>query len=387
MNKITKNILLKFVRFIVVLNAIIILLSCNDHSGEAMKIKKEIFGKLSNGTEVDLFVLDHPNGAQVQFTNFGAPVVALKVPDKNGIIEDVVLGFDELEKYENIRGFYGAIVGRYGNRIAKGQFILDGNEYQTPLNDGENSLHGGFVGFDRVVWKVEDYSADKDAILKLSYLSKDGEEGYPGNLTVTVTYKFTLDLELVIDFEVSTDKKTVKNITNHAYFNLSGNVKDDILNHLLMLNADKYTSVVPGLIPTGEIEAVMGTPLDFRNPTAIGKRIDQDDEQLKLGHGYDHNWVINNADGKLNFAGTLYEPNSGRLMEIFTTEPGIQFYSGNFMDGSHSGHNGKVYKYRNAVCLETQHFPDSPNHPQFPSTTINPGETYKSRTVYKFSVK
>lgn len=363
------------------------LLSCNENSGGAMKIKKERFGKLSNGTEVDLFIIDHSDGAQVQITNYGAAVVAVKVPDKNGIIEDVVLGFDDLEKYEKIRGFYGAIVGRYGNRIANGQFILDGNEYQLPVNDGENSLHGGFNGFDRVVWKVEDFRVDKDAILKLSYLSKDGEEGYPGNLKVEVTYKFSSDLELIIEYEASTDKKTVKNITNHAYFNLSGNVKDNILSHLLMLIANTYTPVLPGLIPTGEIATVEGTPMDFRNPTAIGERIDQEDEQLKLGLGYDHNWVINNADGTLNFAGTLYDPTSGRLMEIFTTEPGIQFYSGNFMDGSHSGHKGKVYKYRHAVCLETQHFPDSPNHPEFPSTTLNPGETYTSKTVYKFSVK
>jgi aldose 1-epimerase len=352
-----------------------------------MKIKTEIFGKLSNGIGVNIFTIDHPGGAQIQITNYGAAVVALKVPDRNGIIEDVVLGFDELEKYEKIRGYYGAIVGRYGNRIANGRFTLDSKNYQLPVNDGENSLHGGFKGFDRAVWKVEEYSADEDAIVKLSYLSKDGEEGYPGNLNVTVIYKFTLDLELEIEYEITTDKKTVKNITNHAYFNLSGNLKEDILGHLLMLKATTYTPVLPGLIPNGEIVTVKGTPMDFLNPTAIGERIDQDNEQLVLGLGYDHNWVINNADGSLKLAGTLYEPTSRRLMEIFTTEPGIQFYSGNFMNGSHSGHDGRVYKYRHAVCLETQHYPDSPNHPEFPSTTLNPRETYKSKTVYKFSVK
>jgi len=385
--KINKNKLLKYLRIFLVLIGLGSLLSCNENSGEAMKIKKEKFGKLSDGTEVDLFTIDHPDGAQIKITNYGAVVIAVKVPDKNGIIEDVVLGFDDLEKYEKIRGFYGAIVGRYGNRIANGQFTLDGNEYQLPVNDGENSLHGGFNGFDRFAWQVEEFDVKMDAIVKLSYFSKDGEEGYPGNLKVTVTYKFTLNFELIIEYSITTDKKTVTNVTNHAYFNLSGNLKEDILNHLLLLNADKYTPVLPGLIPTGEIEAVKETPMDFRNLTPIGERINQDDEQLKLGLGYDHNWVINNADGTLNSVGTLYEPISGRLMEIFTTEPGIQFYSGNFMDGSHSGHNGRVYKYRHAVCLETQHFPDSPNHQGFPSTILNPGDVYTSTTVYKFSIK
>jgi aldose 1-epimerase len=351
--KIAKYKLLNYLSCFIVVITLINILSCKDRSGEAMKIKTEIFGKLSNGIGVNIFTIDHPGGAQIQITNYGAAVVALKVPDRNGIIEDVVLGFDELEKYEKIRGYYGAIVGRYGNRIANGRFTLDSKNYQLPVNDGENSLHGGFKGFDRAVWKVEEYSADEDAIVK----------------------------------EITTDKKTVKNITNHAYFNLSGNLKEDILGHLLMLKATTYTPVLPGLIPNGEIVTVKGTPMDFLNPTAIGERIDQDNEQLVLGLGYDHNWVINNADGSLKLAGTLYEPTSRRLMEIFTTEPGIQFYSGNFMNGSHSGHDGRVYKYRHAVCLETQHYPDSPNHPEFPSTTLNPRETYKSKTVYKFSVK
>jgi aldose 1-epimerase len=365
----------------------LILAACTSTGDLKMKIKKQGFGKLSDGRDVDLLTLIHPDGSTVELTNYGAAVVSVKVPDKNGKIEDVVLGFDNIEDYEKIRVFYGAIVGRYGNRIAQGKFTLDGVEYNIPVNDGENSLHGGFNGFDKMLWNVDEFDVDNSAYVKLSYLSKDGEEGYPGNMNVAVSYSFTLDHELKIDYKITTDKPTVKNVTNHAYFNLSGDVKDDILNHELMLNADTYTPVTAGLIPTGETAPVEGTPMDFRKPEKIGSRINEDFEQLKLGLGYDHNWIINNTDGSLKLAGTVYEPVSGRFMEIYTAEPGIQFYSGNFMDGSHSGHDGRVYQYREAMCLETQHYPDSPNHVNFPSTTLNPGEVYTSQTVYKFDVK
>jgi aldose 1-epimerase len=379
--------LTNFTGMLLMLAIVSLLAACSNTGDGEMKIKREGFGKLSDGREVEILTLIHPDGSTVEITNFGAAVVAVKVPDKNGNIEDVVLGFDDIENYEKIRAFYGAIVGRYGNRIAKGKFTLNGADYQVPVNDGENSLHGGFNGFDRMIWTIEDFDVNSSAFVKLSYLSKDGEEGYPGNMKVIVTYSYTLANELKIDYEITTDKPTVKNVTNHAYFNLSGNVKDDILDHELMLNCDTYSPVVPGLIPTGEAAPVEGTPMDFRKPEKIGLRINEENEQLKLGLGYDHNWIINDTDGGLKLAGTVYEPVSGRFMEIYTTEPSIQFYSGNFMDGSHAGHAGRVYKYREAMCLETQHYPDSPNHENFPTTTLNPGEVYTSQTVYKFSAR
>ena len=371
----------------VILALLLFTSACNQNGDSRMNIKKEGFGKLSDGRDVDIITLIHPDGSIVEITNYGAAVVSAMMPDKNGKIEDVVLGFDNIENYEKFRVFYGAIVGRYGNRIAKGRFTLDGVEYQLPINDGENSLHGGFNGFDRKLWTIENFDVNTDAYVTMTYLSKDGEEGYPGNMKTIVTYTYTLAHELKIDYEITTDKPTVKNVTNHAYFNLSGNVKDNILDHELMLNADTYTPVAAGLIPTGEIATVVGTPMDFTVPAKIGLRINDDYEQLRLGLGYDHNWVINDSDGSLKLAGTVYEPLSGRFMEIFTTEPGIQFYSGNFMNGSHAGHEGRVYSYRDAMCLETQHYPDSPNHENFPSTTLNPGEVYTSQTIYRFGVK
>lgn len=352
-----------------------------------MKIKKEIFGNLLDGREASLFTLTHPNKSEIKITNYGATVVSIRVPDKDGSIEDVALGFDNIESYENIRYYYGTIVGRYGNRIANGKFSLDGNEYEIPINDGENTLHGGNKGFDRQLWAVEDFGVEKNAFVKLSYLSKDGEEGFPGNMKVIVTYSFTLDQELVIDYEITSDKMTVCNLTNHSYFNLSGNIKDDILNHELMINADKFTPVRKGSIPTGELKSVENSPLDFRKHEVIGKRINVDCEQVKLGGGYDHNWVLNDFDGTLKLACSAFEPNSGRVMETYTTEPAVQFYSGNFLDGSHVGLSEKVYQRRDAFCLETQHYPDSPNQEKFPTTVLNPDETYTSTTVYKFFVK
>lgn len=376
-----------FIRILFIGTITFIITSCQQNGDGTMKIKKENFGQLSDGRNVDIFTISHPGGSEVKITNYGAALVSVKVPDKNGIFEDVLLGFDELEKYEKIRAYYGAIVGRYGNRIGKGKFTIDGKEYQIPINDGENSLHGGFNGFDRQLWEVKDFSVDTGAYVKLYYFSKDGEEGYPGNMEVTVVYRFTLDHEIKIDYVMTTDAKTVKNVTNHAYFNLSGNVRKDILDHQLMLNAETFTPVDKGLIPTGEIRSVKNTPFDFRQPKAIGEHINVENEQLKFGLGYDHNWILSNVDDKLKLAGSIYEPESGRFMEIFTTEPSIQFYSGNFMDGSHAGHSGKVYQYREAMCLETQHYPDSPNHSNFPSTLLNPGEIYRSSTIYKFSGK
>lgn len=361
--------------------------ACSQTPQKTLDIQKETFGTLSDGRQAELFIIKHGDGSLLQITNYGATVVTLKLPDKKGVVEDVVLGFDNLQDYERIRGFYGSIVGRFGNRIDEGKFTLDGITYELATNDGDNHLHGGIKGFDRVLWDVEEYGVNDSAFVKLSYLSKDGEEGYPGNLTTVVTYSFSKDKTLSIDYLVTTDQPTIKNITNHAYFNLSGNVKKDILGHELMINADQFLPVDEGLIPTGELRSVEGTPMDFREPTPIGARIDEEYKQLEYGLGYDHNWILNKNDGGLTLACTVYEPQSGRFMEIHTTEPGLQFYSGNFMDGSHKGHEERPYDYRHALVLETQHFPDSPNHEHFPSTVIRPGETYYSTSIYKFGVK
>jgi aldose 1-epimerase len=353
-----------------------------------MTIEKELFGTLSDGSQAFLFTMKHPTGSLAQFTNYGGALVALKVPDKKGLIEDVVLGFDTLADYERIRDFYGAIVGRYGNRISRGKFRLNGKEYVLAKNEGNNHLHGGQKGFDRVLWDIIDYgSEDNKAYLKLYYLSKDGEEGYPGNLQVVVTYSYNRNDELRIDYSLTTDKITVSNVTSHGYFNLCGDLGNDILDHQLIINGDNYLPVVKGLIPTGEMHTITSTPMDFKTFAPIGARINQNDPQLILGLGYDHNWVLNGSIGALKQAATVFEPLSGRIMEVLTTEPGIQFYSGNFLDGSHLGHNHRRYSYRSAFCLETQHFPDSPNHDNFPSTVIKPGETYTSTTIYKFGVK
>jgi len=294
-----------------------------------------------------------------------------------------VLGFDNLDGYLRGHPYFGAIIGRYGNRIGAGKFVLDGVEYKLAVNNGPNHLHGGIKGFDKVVWKIERAQAKGDeAILKLSYLSKDGEEGYPGNLRCTVTYTLTADDELKMHYEATTDKATVLNLTNHSYWNLAGQGNGDILGHELMLNADRYTPVDEGLIPTGEFKSVKGTPMDFTRPMTIGSRI----KQVDIG-GYDHNFVLNGKGGKMKLCAKVYEPTSGRAMEIRTTEPGVQFYTGNFLDGTLTGKDGKVYKKHYAFCLETQHFPDSPNKPQFPSVVLRPGGKYDTTTVHKFSTK
>jgi aldose 1-epimerase len=349
-----------------------------------MDVQKQKFGKTENGTDVDLYKLTNANGLKAAIMTYGAIVVSLEVPDRNGKLADIVLGFDSLEEYLKGHPYFGAIVGRYGNRIGKAKFTLNGVEYQLAANNNGNHLHGGIKGFDKVVWKGEPVKKDNAVGVKLSYLSKDGEEGYPGNLAATVIYTLTNNDELKIEYKATTDKPTPINVTHHSYFNLAGQGSGDILSHELMLNADRFTPVDQGLIPTGELRPVKGTPFDFTKPVAIGARINQDNQQLKFGLGYDHNFVLNSGGGKLALAAKLHEPSTGRVMEVHTTEPGIQFYSGNFLDGTNIGKGGKVYKHRNGFCLETQHFPDSPNKPEFPPVTLNPGETYEHVTVHKF---
>lgn len=366
---------------------IVSLLGFCKEAHKKMEIEKHTFGKTADGTPVEIYTLTNANGLKAKITNYGGIVVSLLVPDRDGKPGDVVLGYETLEEYIENNPYFGTLVGRYGNRIARGKFTLEGIEYTLAQNDGENHLHGGPKGFDKVVWKADAFRSKNSVGLKLTYLSKDGEEGYPGNLSVTVVYTLTNDNELKIEYTAVTDKVTIVNLTHHGYFNLAGAGLGDILGHELMIKADRFTPVDKGLIPTGELRSVKGTPMDFTRAVAIGARIDQAAEQLVLGGGYDHNWVLNNGDGSLALAAKVYEPTTGRVMEVYTTEPGIQFYSGNFLDGSITGKGGKVYGYRYGFCLETQHFPDSPNKPDFPSTVLKPGETYTTTTIYTFSVK
>jgi aldose 1-epimerase len=332
--------------------------------------------------------LTNKTGLEVAITNFGGTLVSIKTPDRGGKSEDVILGFDTVGEYESGKDFFGGTIGRYGNRIAHGKFSLDGNTYTLPKNNGENSLHGGITGFNKKMWTAKDVSSSAGQALELTYLSKDGEEGYPGNLSVKVVFTVMAEKNaLKIDYSATTDKDTVVNLTNHAYFNLSGQGNGDILRHEMQLHGSKFNPVDTGLIPTGELKAVAGTPFDFLKSTAIGARITQDDEQLKFGKGYDHNWILDRKPGGLAPAALAYDPQTGRTLEITTTEPGIQFYSGNFLDGTVHGKAGKAYPLRSAFCLETQHFPDSPNQPKFPSTALKPGQHYHSATVYSFSTK
>ena len=350
---------------------------------------KKSFGKTPDGQPVDLYVLTNKSGAEVSITNYGGAVVSIKVPDRNGKLADVVLGYDNVDGYVNDKSHFGGIIGRYGNRIAHAQFLLDGKTYTLAKNNGENSLHGGVKGFDKALWAARVLNGKDAQSLELSYVSKDGEEGFPGNLSVSVIYTLKDDNALSVAYVATTDKKTVLNLTNHSYFNLGGQGSGDILGHVLMIAADKFTPVDAALIPTGELRNVAGTPFDFRKPTAIGARINQDDQQLKLGGGYDHNFVLRAVPEPLEFLGAarVLEPASGRVLEVFTTEPGVQFYTGNFLDGKTPGKGGVAYARRNAFCLETQHFPDSPNQPKFPSVILKPGEIFHSVTTYKFSVE
>ena len=351
-------------------------------TGVTQEMTKQPFGKTPEGEQVELYTLTNSKGMEVSVMTYGGIIVSLKTPDRAGRLADVVLGFGNLDGYLKGHPYFGAIIGRYGNRIAKGRFTLDGVTYKLARNNGENHLHGGIKGFDKVVWKAREAGPQS---LELSYLSKDGEEGYPGNLSVTVTYTLTEAGELKIDYQATTDKPTVLNLTNHSYFNLAGQGEGDVLGHQVMIMADRFTPVDAGLIPTGELRAVDGTPFDFRMPRAIGERINAADEQLKLGKGYDHNFVLSGAAGTLRQAARVVEPKSGRVMEVFTTEPAMQLYTGNFLDGTITGKGGKVYQHRYGFCMETQHYPDSPNQAAFPSVVLRPGGRYQTTTVYKFS--
>lgn len=349
-------------------------------------VTKQAFGKITDGTPVDLYTLTNFNGVKVTITNYGGIVVSWLVPDRDGNFDDVVLGYDTLDEYlAGSSPYFGAIVGRFGNRIARGRFELNGKQYQLAINNDLNHLHGGAKGFDKVVWKAESGLGELGPQLVLRYTSQDGEEGYPGNLSVQVTYLLDDKNELKIDYHATTDRPTPVNLTNHTYFNLAGQGNGEILEHQLMLQADRMTPVDKGLIPTGELSSVEGTPMDFREPTAIGARIGQDNEQIKFGGGYDHNFVLSKKKaGALELAARVYESNTGRVLEVLTTEPGMQFYSGNFLSGL-VGKGSKPYERRYGFCLETQHFPDSPNRPEFPSTILEPGEVYETTTIYRFS--
>jgi len=361
----------------------LLLAGCSPSPLTGPRRSREPFGTV-DGKQVFLYALTNGKGMEAHITNYGGIVVTLVVPDRSGKPGDIVLGYDSLSSYRKATPYFGAIVGRYGNRIGKAKFTLDGREYTLKANDGPNTLHGGLRGFDKVVWDADESTPPTQPVLKLTYVSPDGEEGFPGTLTATVTYTLTDSNELRIDYAATTDRPTVANLTHHSYFNLAGAGSGDILSHELMLNADRFTPIDSGLITTGELRSVEGTPMDFRTPTAIGARIGAKDDQLRYGRGYDHNWVLNRTGDGLSLAARVFEATSGRVMEVWTTQPGIQFYSGNFLDGSNIGKGGKAYAYRTGLCLETQHFPDSPNKPEFPSTVLRPGEKFTSTTVYRF---
>ena len=373
------------------------------------EVIRKPFGHTADGTPVDLYILRNTTGAQGEsrshgkaalsgssyglghpcaeaaISTYGGIVVWLKVPDREGKMGDVVLGYDNLAGYIKESPYFGAMIGRYGNRIAKGKFSLDGVQYTLATNNGPNALHGGLKGFDKRVWKATILNSPAGSSLQLRYTSKDGEEGYPGNLSVTAVYTLTDDNALMLEYTATTDKDTVLNLTQHSYFNLAG--KGTILNNEVMIPADKFTPVDSTLIPTGELKPVEGTPFDFRKPTAIGARINQDDEQLKFGGGYDHNWVINKEMGKLTLMARVYEPTTGRVLEVLSTEPGLQFYTGNFLDGKLTGKGGRAYQFRDAFCMEPQHYPDSPNQPNFPTVVLKPGHTYHNTIIFRFSVQ
>jgi aldose 1-epimerase len=348
-------------------------------------VTRNPFGMTPTGEKVELFTLTNASGMEVQVINYGGIVKSIRVPDRHGKFADVVLGYDSMEGYATNPPYLGALVGRYANRIGKAQFTLDGKTYKLAANNNGNSLHGGLKGFDKVVWRAEPFEKSGDAGVILTHTSPDGDEGYPGTLTVRATFTLTKANELTLDYTASTDKPTVVNLTHHDYFNLAGEGSGSALGHVMMINADRYTPVDATLIPLPTPASVAGTPFDFRKPTPIGARIDMDDTQLKYGGGYDHNFVINRKGNDLTLAARVEEPNSGRVLEVRTTEPGVQFYSANFLDTV--GKSGHAYKKRDAFCLETQHFPDSPNKPTFPTTTLRPGQTFHSVTVYAFSTK
>lgn len=350
-------------------------------------IKKSSFGTLPDGQAITRYTLTNAKGIEMSVINYGGIITSLKTPDKNGVFEDVVLGYDSIDGYLKESPFFGALIGRYGNRIAKGKFKLDGKEYTLAQNNGTASLHGGVKGFDKVFWNIEEVPSTEGLALKLTYLSKDMEEGFPGNLQAEVIYTLTDKGEIKFDYKATTDKTTVVNLTQHTYFNLSGNANHDILDHEISINADEFIPVNKDLIPTSKFQKVDGTPFDFRVMTPIGKRINDKNEQLEMGQGYDHCFILKPSADSLNYAATVVEPVSGRTLDVYTTEPGLQFYSGNFLTGSITGKGNVVYNKRFGLCLESEHYPDSPNRPDFPSTLLKPGQVYKTSTVYKFGVK
>ncbi|WP_328471274.1 galactose mutarotase [Actinoplanes sp. NBC_00393] len=348
---------------------------------DAVSVAQEAWGSTPAGA-VDRYTLSNGSGLRVSVLTYGGIVQSIEVPDRGGNTANVALGFASIQGYlDNPGPYFGAIIGRYGNRIAKGQFTIDGLAVQVPVNDGPNSLHGGTPGFDQRIWEA---TVTDDGALVLHHVSPDGDQGFPGTLWVTVTYRLTADNGLRIDYRATTDTATVVNLTNHSYFNLAGDGSGNVYDHVLRIDADAFTPVDATLIPTGEIAPVDGTPLDFRTPTAIGERIREDHTQLRYGSGYDHNWVLNNPEAGLRVVAHVAEPGTGRSLTVHTTEPGMQFYSGNFLTGTFAGASGHLYRQGDGLALETQHFPDSPNHPQFPTTELRPGQTYESTTVYEF---
>ncbi len=348
------------------------------------KISSRPFGKTPDGAQVDLYTLTNVKGAEAAISTYGGAIVLLKVPDRSGVMGDIVLGFDKFEDYLKPQPYFGAIIGRYANRIAHGKFTLNGVEYKLAKNDGDNALHGGIRGFDKRLWTAKEGPLQS---LGLNYTSADGEEGYPGTLSVTVTYTLTDNNELQIDYAATTDKATVLNLTNHSYFNLAGQGEGDVLSHKVTIYASRFTPIDKSLIPTGELKGVLNTPFDFQQAHEIGERIDADDEQLAFGNGYDHNFVLNSGGASLEIVAKVTEPESGRVMEVLTTEPGLQFYTGNHLDGTLTGKGGKKYGRRAAFCMETQHFPDSPNRPEFIPVVLYPGVHYQSTTIYRFSTE
>ena len=363
--------------------------SCNSQNEKEveMNIVKEHYGMTRDSQSVDIYTLTNNNGMEVRITNYGGIIQSLTAPDRDGKYEDVVLGYDELDSYIESTPYFGAIVGRYGNRIADGKFSLDGVEYKLAQNDGENHLHGGIKAFDKVVWETATNKNKGAVSLKMDYLSVDGEEGYPGNLKVTVIYTLTDDDALKIEYQAMTDKKTHINLTNHSYFNLTANFNNKILEHELWLGADRFIPIDATAIPLGSVDIVSGTPFDFTTPKKIGNNILDDNQQLKNGIGYDHCMVFENYDDEVKLQATVYEEISGRLMEVYTDEPAVQFYVGNYLDGSNIGKGNLPYQYRTGFCLETEHYPDSPNQPQFPSTILEPDEIYSTTTIYRFTSK
>ena len=376
-------------RHVLVPLVLLVQLSCartmtSDATSSARGITKSPFGKLPDSTSVDLYTLRNKSGIEARIITYGGIVVSIDTPDRSGKLDDIVLGFDSLSGYVHDSPYFGAIVGRYANRIAKGRFTLDGKTYQLPVNNPPNSLHGGDRGFDKVVWNATPFDSAGGVGLVMTHVSPDGDQGYPGTVRVQVTYTLTDSNQLSVDYHATTDKATPVNLSNHSYFNLTGGATRDILDHVLTLAADRYTPVDSTLIPTGELAPVAGTPFDFRAPTAIGARINANDEQLRRGRGYDHNFVLVQAASGLTHAAHVFEPTSGRTLDVYTDQPGVQFYTGNFLDGTVHGKKGRAYGFRYALCLETQHFPDSPNEPAFPSTILRPGQEFASRTVFAF---